>query len=100
MDTLARVHELIDERGISTYRLAQMSGICYSTIRTAEKRNGQLSVDVLERICDALEISMAEFFADDEQLTILRSAGSQRNRGVSDAGNAKSQGLCKSCSNF
>ena len=85
MNTLARVRELAAERGFSIYRLAKESGICYSTIRTAEKRNGQLSVDVLERICVALDITLAEFFADEKQRRLLRAA----KRGVSDAGNAK-----------
>lgn len=100
METLARVHELIGERGISIYRLAQMSGICYSTIRTAEVRNGQLSVDVLQRICDALEITMAEFFADEEQLALLRSACPKRKQGVSAADAANSKSICKGCCYF
>lgn len=71
MNTLDRVRELADERGITLYRLSQMSCICYSTIHTSEKRNGQLTIDVLERICAALGISMAEFFADRTERALL-----------------------------
>jgi hypothetical protein len=44
MDTLARVKELADERSISLYRLAQISGINYSTIKATSRKKGQLSV--------------------------------------------------------
>lgn len=63
MDTIKRVYDLIDERDISLYQLAQISGISYSTIKTNERRGGQLKVDTIERICDALEISLVEFFS-------------------------------------
>ena len=99
MDTLQRVYELINERGISIYRLAQMSGISYSTIRTSEKRNGQLSIDVLERICKALNISLAEFFADGKELVALRALYSVHDRGVLNAGNKQSESICKSIGN-
>ncbi len=100
MDTLTRVQNLTAERGISIYRLAQMSGISYSTINTSKKRNGQLSVDILERICDALGISLAEFFADDEQLPALQAIRFRLKRGALDAEDAENEGVCKSCSNF
>lgn len=66
MRTIARVYELIDARGISLTKLAEMSGIAYSTIKMAENRNTQLSVDTIERICMALGISLSEFFAEQE----------------------------------
>lgn len=92
MDTLLRVRQLAAARNLSIYRIAQMSGICYSTIRTAEKRCGQLSVDVLERICDALGITLAEFFADEEQFALLQSA--QTGRSVKNAGSAERKSVC------
>lgn len=64
MRTIARVYELIDARGISLMKLSEMSGIAYSTIKMAENRNTQLSVDTVERICAALGISLSEFFAE------------------------------------
>ena len=66
MDTVKRVYDLIDERKITLYQLAQNSGISYSTIKMTEKRGGQLKVDTIERICDALSISMSDFFAGRE----------------------------------
>ena len=49
MNTVERVYDLIEERGISLYQLARMSGVSYSTVKTTEKRGGQLTVDTIER---------------------------------------------------
>jgi transcriptional regulator with XRE-family HTH domain len=59
---MRRVNELLAERNLSLYRLAQMSGISYSTLKNTAQRNGQLSVDTIERICDGLQIPLSEFF--------------------------------------
>lgn len=65
MNTLDRVNELIAERGLSMYKLAKMCGISYSTLKNTVLRNGQLTVDTIERICEGLDISMSEFFAEE-----------------------------------
>ena len=66
MDTIARLKELTGERGISLYRLSQICDISYSTLKNAEARNGQLSLDSIERICFKLGIPLYEFFMTDE----------------------------------
>lgn len=63
MNTIQRVYDLADEHGISIYRLSKISEVSYSTIRTAAKRNGELTVDVIERISEALGITVADFFS-------------------------------------
>ena len=65
MDTMGRVNELIAERDLSLYKLAQMSGVSSSTLKNTVQRNGQLTVDTIERICIGLEISMSDFFAEE-----------------------------------
>ena len=86
MDTVERVNELAAERGLSLYQLARTSGVPYSTLRNTAKRNGQLTVDTIERICVGLEIPMCAFFADGA----CRHAGARRERrpgpGASDRG--------------
>ncbi len=52
METMARLNELLSERNLTLYRLAQMSGISYSTFKNTAQRNGQLTVNTIERICD------------------------------------------------
>ncbi|MBR2717597.1 MAG: helix-turn-helix transcriptional regulator, partial [Oscillospiraceae bacterium] len=51
------------ERDMSLLKLSALSDISYSTFKMTERRGGQLSVDTIERICRALGISMAQFFA-------------------------------------
>lgn len=64
MNTITRVYELLDDRALSLTKLAEMSGVAYSTIKMAESRNTQLSVDTIERICNALGITLSEFFVE------------------------------------
>lgn len=65
MDTMKRVYELINERHMSLYKLAQSCNIPYSTLKNTIQRNGQLTVDTIERICVGLGIPMQEFFAEE-----------------------------------
>ena len=65
MDTVARVYTLLNERNMSLYQLARLSGVSHSTIKTTEKRGGQLTVETIERLCDGLGISLCEFFRED-----------------------------------
>ena len=65
MDTIQRVYDLIGERHMTLHKLSKLSGINYSTLKTTERRHGQLSVDTIERICRAIGIPMWEFFRTD-----------------------------------
>ena len=65
MNTVQRVYDLIGERNMTLHKLSQLSGINYSTLKTTERRNGQLSVDTIERICRAIGIPLSEFFRAD-----------------------------------
>ena len=64
MDTVRRVQDLVAERHMTLYQLTQFSGISDSTLRSTRRRGGQLTVDTIERICDALDITLSEFFAE------------------------------------
>ena len=66
MDTIKRVYDLAEENDISLYQLAKDSGISLATIKAAEKHSGQLKIDTIERICEALGISLSAFFAERE----------------------------------
>lgn len=63
MDTMAKVVELADEQNLSLFKLAQLADVPYSTLRNAQKRGTQLAVSTIERICEALGVTMSEFFA-------------------------------------
>ena len=68
METVERVYELAAERNISINRLAEMSGVSVSTIKTTKNRGGQLKVDTIERICNALEIPLYMFFITENNI--------------------------------
>ncbi len=63
MNTIERVKNLAEERGLTLWKLALLCEVSHSTIANAERRGGQLSLDTIERICDGLGISLSEFFA-------------------------------------
>jgi len=63
-DTLGRVQELAAKRKLSVQELAQNSGIGRSTIENCKLRGTQLSLSTVERLCEGLNCSLAEFFAD------------------------------------
>ena len=67
METVERVYELAAERNISINRLAEMSGVSVSTIKMTKSRGGQLKVDTIERICNALEIPLYMFFINEDK---------------------------------
>lgn len=64
MNTVKRAKELIDQSGMSLYQVTQTSGVSYSTITSAERRGGQLTVDTIERLCLAIGISLSDFFKE------------------------------------
>ncbi len=66
MKSIDRVRELIADQGISLFRLAQLCNVPYSTLKNAEKRNCQLSLDTIEQICRGLNIPIYEFFMTDK----------------------------------
>ncbi len=67
MDTISRVKELAAERKLSMHRLAIVCDVPYSTLKNTEQRNGQLTVDTIERICLGLGIPMSLFFSESGQ---------------------------------
>lgn len=66
-NTTERVSALMKERGLSAAELATLSGLNASTLRVAFARGSQLSVRTVEQICDALGITLREFFTESEK---------------------------------
>ena len=55
-----RIAELCRKRGYTKYRLAQLTGITQTAL------GNMPTMANLEKICDAFEITIAQFFSDDE----------------------------------
>ena len=64
MNTSERMAELAAQKKISLKKLAELSDVPYSTLKTAKLRGSQLSVDTIESICTGLDITLSEFFSD------------------------------------
>jgi len=65
-DILGRIEQERLARGWTEYALAENSGLTQSTISTWRRKQLQPNVASLEKICDGLGITLAEFFSDSE----------------------------------
>lgn len=64
MDIAKRIIYLRELKGLSTNKLADRAGISQSFLRDIEHENKRPSVRTLSEICDALGISLKDFFDD------------------------------------
>lgn len=62
MNTHKRVDEILEARHMTLWEMAHICSISYSSIKSSRRRGSQLSVDMIEQICDGLGISMSYFF--------------------------------------
>ncbi len=71
MDIINRIEELRTQRGWSIYKLAMEAGITQSTLTNMFARGTLPSITTLTSICDALNITLSQFFYDEngEKLT-------------------------------
>ena len=68
MDINARLHKLLKEQGWTRYRLAKESGVPESTLTNIFYRGTIPTIATIEAICDTLNITLAEFFTDNEMV--------------------------------
>lgn len=66
MDISKRIIELREARNMTTNKLANLAGISQSYLREIELEAKNPTVEILSYICDALGISLAEFFSDND----------------------------------
>lgn len=82
MNAINRIKELTGcEKDITLYKLSQMCGLPYSTVKNAAARNGQLSIDSIEHVCDVLKIPLFEFFMCDTDLNAIEDYIAIKRRG-------------------
>lgn len=65
MDTNQRIRQLMKERGLTEYRLALDSGLSKSTVSALLHCNTTPSVPTIEAVCNALGITVSQFFAEE-----------------------------------
>lgn len=81
-DILTLILDYRTKRGWSELQLAKEANVPQSTLSTLYRQNGTPSIQTLEKICSAFDISLAQFFAEandeepsylnDEQKDLLR----------------------------
>ena len=64
MDVGAQIRRLRESKRWTTNRLANQCGLSQSFLRSVELGEKGISVENLALICDALQLSLSEFFAD------------------------------------
>ena len=62
MDVAARLIALREARGYTTNRLANLAGVSQSFVRDIERRAKRPTVETLSLLCDALGVSLRDFF--------------------------------------
>lgn len=62
-----RIKEICDERGITKYRLAKMTGLSQTALRGIFSKESIPTIPTLEKICDAFGMSIAQFFTKGEE---------------------------------
>ncbi len=58
-----RLLQVRQEKGLSQEKLALLSNVDRTYVPSIEKGRRSVSVQILERLCSALSISLAEFFS-------------------------------------
>jgi len=66
MDVASRLTFFRELTGFSKNKLAQKSGLSQAYISQLEAGQKKPTTDALERLCDALGVTICEFFADKE----------------------------------
>ena len=63
----SRILALCAERGITVNKLATISGVTQSTVNNiVSGRNASATVSTVKKLCDGLDITLAEFFDSPE----------------------------------
>ena len=71
MDILSRIKELQKINNLSTYKLAQKTGIAVNTIYNWFRLNYSPTLDSLKLLCEkGFEISLSQFFVSKDEIVI------------------------------
>ncbi len=70
VNTLERLRRLLEDRGWTEYRLSKECGLSQTTIGNIYRRNTTPSIETLEIICRAFNITLSQFFADADMVEL------------------------------
>lgn len=60
---VARFMEILKERNMRANELANLSGITPSTVYSLDARRKEITINVIKKLCDGLDITLGEFFS-------------------------------------
>lgn len=78
MDVPARLKQLMDERNMNVYAVAQASGVSWQTVKNLFTLTSNPSVGTLQKICRGLGVTMSQFFATEEDGNIITLTANQQ----------------------
>lgn len=71
MNVVEKIRKLQWERNWTDYKLANESNISQSSLATLYARNTPPKLEMLQSICNAFGITLAQFFLEDEEIEML-----------------------------
>ena len=74
MEVGKRIEELREKRGYSQNRLAEWAGVSQTHLRRVELGEADITVGHLRLICDALGISLKDFFSESDETDVITAA--------------------------
>lgn len=70
MNVTEHIESLMQERGWTIYRLGKETGLSQSTLAHVFRRDSAPTIATLEIICTAFGISLSQFFADGNEVSL------------------------------
>lgn len=74
---LSKIESIQTKKGISKYKLAKDANVPYTTLTNMFKKDTMPTLPTLQKICEGLDITMAQFFTDDDRRVDLTSKQEQ-----------------------
>ena len=74
MEVGKRIEELREKRGYSQNRLAEWAGVSQTHLRRVELGEADITLGHLRLICDALGISLKDFFSESDETDEITAA--------------------------
>lgn len=62
---LEKIESICSKKGITKYKLAQNAQIPYTTLTNMFKKDTMPTLPTLQKICEGLDITMAQFFLEE-----------------------------------
>lgn len=73
VNVLERITTIRESKHWTEYQLAEKSGLTQSTISSWYRKNMFPTIPSLIKICDAFDISLSQFFMEEDNQTVLLS---------------------------